>query len=49
MEQLYSFMEMTGYEGDNIKVGIFAVFLAGVYLISKERDGSQTKKDAKNS
>ncbi len=38
MEQLNTFMEMTGYTGDGIKLGLFVVFLAGLYHFSKEQD-----------
>ncbi len=49
MEQLNTFMEMTGYTGDGMKLGLFAIFLAGVYYFSKERDDNQTENDFENS
>ena len=47
MEQLNTFMEMTGYTGDGWKWGVYAVFIAGIYYISKEQGRSQGDNDTK--
>jgi len=43
MEKLNSLMEMTGYTGNCLCVGIFVVFMAGVCYVSRDKEQNQTE------